>query len=519
VVLLKSESRPLASALSEDKEMGLKGWLLGPKGSDKKARGWEGEKETGPPELEKKRIAVLPFANMSPDPADGYLADGMTEELITELAGIGELSVIARTSVMKYRGSPRGASEIGKELKAGTLIEGSVRKAGNKVRVTVQLIDARNEDHIWAQNYDKPLNDIFAIQSEIAERVADELKIKLFEPVKLSHRKEPTKSTDAHLLYLKGRHYWNERTDEGMKEAIECFNLSIKTDPNFALGYSGLADCYYTMAHNYQADPKPAYLLAKQSALKALDSDYDLTEAHTTLAGVMFNCEHQWGPAEEEFKLAIKLSPSYASAHQWYHNLLLFQRRFDEAESEIRRALELDPFSVIINACYFLFLYCRGDFDEAISQYRRILEIEPSSRFSFFTLHNPMWSFPFVKEEMFEEALREIDRITSLPGKTNFAKLARGYVYAAMGRSDESRELLQEAAANYHLERLSQYAFARAYFLLGDNEIGLQWMQKGYEDLEGLLFFPADFELNSLKSDPAYFDTLKKMGLDRILSR
>ena len=503
--------------MSEDKEVGLKGWLLGPKGSEKK-RAWEGEKETGPPALEKRRIAVLPFANMSLDPADGYLADGMTEELITELSGIRELSVIARTSVMKYRGSPKGASEIGSELRAGTLIEGSVRKAGNKVRVTVQLIDTRNEDHIWAQNYDKSLDDIFAIQSEVAEKVADELKIELFESGRRSLQKEPTKNADAHMLYLKGRHYWNERTDEGMKEAIECFNLSIRADPNFALGYSGLADCYYAMAHNYQADPKPTYFLAKQNALKALDLNRDLAEAHTTLAGVMFNCEHQWGPAEEEFKLAINLRPSYASAHQWYHNLLLFQRRFDEAESEIKRALELDPFSVIINACYFLFLYCRRDFDEAISQYRRILEIEPSSRFAFFTLHNPMWSFPFVKKGMYEEALRETERIASLPGKTNFAKLARGYVYAAMGRSAESRELLREAAANSHLERLSQYAFARAYFLLGDNEVGLQWMQKGYEDLEGLLFFPADFELGTLMSDSGYLDTLKKMGLDRILS-
>ena len=505
--------------MSEDKEVGLKGWLLGPKGNERKARGWEGEGQAEPPELEKRRIAVLPFANMSLDPSDEYLADGMTEELITELAGIGELSVIARTSVMKYKGSPKGASEIGNELKAGSLIEGSVRKAGKKVRITVQLIDARNEDHIWAQNYDKPLDDIFAIQTEIAERVADQLKIKLFEPGRHSHQKEPTKSADAHLLYLKGRHYWNERTDEGMREAIECFNLSIRADPKFALGYSGLADCYYAMAHNYQADPKPTYLLAKQNALKALDLDHGLAEAHTTLAGVMFNCEHLWGPAEEEFKLAIDQSPSYASAHQWYHNLLLFQRRYDEAEFEIKRALELDPFSVIINACYFLFLYCRGDFDEAISQYRRILEIEPSSRFAFFTLHNPMWSFPFVKKEMYEEALAETERIASLPGKTNFAKLARGYVYAAMGRSDESRELLREAAATCHLERLSQYAFARAYFLLGDNEIGLRWMQKGYEDLEGLLFFPADFELNTLTSDPGYLEMLKKMGLDRILKR
>src|SRR5437870_850095 len=244
---------------------------------------WE-EKTIFPAQLDKKRIAILPFVNMSPDRQDEYFADGMTEELIASLSGIRELTVIARTSVMKYKATSKSASEIGRELKAGTLVEGSVRKAGSRVRITAQLIDAGTEGHVWAQNYDRRLDDIFAIQSEIAEKVAKELKVKLLEEEKAKLEIKPTENTEAFMLYLKGRHYWNERSDVGLRKAIAYFEGAIEKDGKFALGYSGLADCYVVIARNSQAEFEPTYQKAKEFATKALEIDDSLAEGHATLA-------------------------------------------------------------------------------------------------------------------------------------------------------------------------------------------------------------------------------------------
>ncbi|HYB05059.1 MAG TPA: adenylate/guanylate cyclase domain-containing protein [Nitrososphaerales archaeon] len=480
---------------------------------------WMEIKATGTAELDRKRIVVLPFANMSPDPADGYFADGMTEELITSLSAIRELSVIARTSVMKYKASSKGAAEIGNDLRAGTLIEGSVRKSGERVRITVQFIDARNEDHVWAQSYDKQLDDIFAIQSDIAGRVSNELKIKLLESEKKELERKPTNSTEAYTFYLKGRYYWNERSDEGMRKAIEYLKHAIRVDPDFALGYSGLADCYMVMAHNGQAEPEPTYLMAKEYAQKAQELDQGLAEAHTAMAAVLSFYEHLWEPAEVEFKRAIDLQPSYSSAHQWYHNTLLFLRRFGEAKAEITKALQVDPFSYVINLVYGWSLYYRKEFDRAIEHYKKVLEMEPT----FQKITKWYLITPYVHKGMFDEALALSEEVVRIPGESPFAKtlrrvipLTRGYVYAAMGKPTEARRLLDKAAENYHLEHQSPYMFARAYLLLGDNDEAIRWLQIGYDEFDGLLFFPADFELAGVKDDPRYATMKKRMGLDRI---
>ncbi|HXX72095.1 MAG TPA: adenylate/guanylate cyclase domain-containing protein [Candidatus Acidoferrales bacterium] len=468
--------------------------------------------------LPRDRIAVLPFANMSPDPADVYFADGMTEELITSLSGIREFSVIARTSVMKYKASPKGASEIGNELKAGTLIEGSVRKIGERVRVTVQFVDAEKNDHIWAQNYDKQVGDVFAIQSEIAGRVAAELEVKILDSVRRRLEKRPTKSTEAYTLYLKGRHYWSERSDEGVSKAIDYLNKAIEVDPDFALGYSGLADCYNVMAHNAQAEPEPTYLRAKESAMKALELDKSLAEAHAAMADVHCFYEHRWGPAEAEYKRAIELRPSYASAHQWYHNLLLFERRFNEAEVEITKALELDPFSYVINIVSGWSLYCREEFDRAIERYKKTIEMEPALQ------KIAKWYLitPYVHKGMFGEALAIAEELARIPGESPFGKLLlrvaplmRAYVFAAMGKFSEARALLDGAVADYRLEHLSPYMFARTYLLLGDNAEAIRWLRRGYDEFEGLLFFPADFELARVKKDPRYVAFRETIALDR----
>jgi len=472
-------------------------------------------------DLPKNRIAVLPFTNMSPDPADGYFADGMTEELIKSLSGVKELSVIARTSVMKYKASTKGASEIGNELRAGTLIEGSVRKAGDRVRVTIQLIDARKEDHIWAQSYDKQLDDVFSIQSDIAERVANELKFKLLKTEKQELERKPTKSPEAYTFYLKGKYFWNERIEESVRKAIEYFNHAIKIDPDFALSYAALADCYSVMAYNYQAEPVPTYRMAKYQAQKALELDQGLGEAHAALAHVLASCDHDFALAEAEYKQAIELSPSHATAHQAYHHLLLFQRRFGEAEAEISKALDLDPLSPVMNLVTSWSLYCRKEFESALDQWNRLREIDPV--FAKVWVGNWMVIPPYVQLGRLDDAVREMETLEKEGEGTLRAPhspmLVRGYVYAALGKAQESRKLLNEAGEYQRLERLSPFLFARAYLLMGENEDAFRWLKRGYEELEGLFFFPTDFELEKAKADPSYNQTLKEMGLDQILMR
>ncbi|MBI3840834.1 MAG: hypothetical protein HY297_02590, partial [Thaumarchaeota archaeon] len=247
---------------------------------------WEANRADQMAELDTRRVAVLPLKNMSPDPNDEYFADGMTEELITALASVTELTVIARTSVMQYKNASKRIAEIGRELNAGTLIEGSVRKAGNKVRITVQMIDARNEGHLWAQNYDKELDDVFSIQSEVAQKVADALKVKLAESERRRIGRGATKNPEAYNLYLQGIFYWNKRTPEALNRAAEFFERAVALDPTFALGYAGVAQCYQVMAANVYADPAVYFPKSREYALKALSLDDDLAEAHTVIAAV-----------------------------------------------------------------------------------------------------------------------------------------------------------------------------------------------------------------------------------------
>src|SRR5437667_4800063 len=276
----------------------------------------KGLTESEEPSLDPRRIAILPFANLSADPNDRYFADGMTEELISTVSRIGELSVISRTSVMRYKDTIMPIGDIGRELSAGSLLEGSVRKAGNKVRITTQLIDAKNDKHLWAQSYDRDLTDIFAIQGDIAEQVAGALKVKLLSKEKEALEQKPTGSPESYSLYLKGRYFWNERTRESVKKASRYFEEAVRLDPNFALAYSGLADCYLIQEDRGWASHSEAGPLAKRHAEKALELKGDLAEAHASLGLALYN---QWdlAGAERELKQAIALKPNYSTAHQW----------------------------------------------------------------------------------------------------------------------------------------------------------------------------------------------------------
>jgi adenylate cyclase len=313
---------------------------------------WEGvslSKEASA--LPRDRMAILPFVSFSPDPNDTYFADGITDEIISTVAGISGLSVISRTSVMGYKGTTKKVGDIGRELGAGTILEGSFKKAGNRIRVTAQLIDAATDRHLWSQNYDRNLDDVFEVQSDIAKQISAVLSIKIPSPEIEQIEKKPTKNTTAYSLYLKGRYLWNKRQLEDLKNALGYFDEAVAEDPGFAPGYVGKADCHLLFRNNFMIDPKQNLEVASKMVKKALELDPELAEAHAT-KGMILNTEFELQEAEREFSKAIELKPSYATAHQWYFWMLRSEYRWKEALAEIEKAFELDPLSPVIIGNY-----------------------------------------------------------------------------------------------------------------------------------------------------------------------
>jgi len=461
--------------------------------------------------LDSKRIALLPFANISPDPADEYFADGMTEELIDRLAQVKSLKVIARTSVMSYKKKEKKVSEISRELEVGTLVEGSVRKAGNRVRVTVQLISAGTEEHLWSSHYDKDLDDIFAVQSEIAESVVEALKVKLLESEKRNLRKSPTSNPEAYTLYLRGRHHYNKGGRESTEEAIKYFERSVQQDPTFALGYAGLATCHQAMIVTGYTRPAIAYPKAMALARKALELDPDLGEAHAVLGSVLCFYERDFRRAEKEITEAIALNPSYSTAHLWYCIVLHAEGRPNEAHAEVLKALELDPLSPRINAVIGHSLGLQRMHDRAIEQLESVVRTNPRFRFTYGEL-----VLECVGNSTYEKALKAIEDLSRLTNQPLEKKLYTAYVYAAMGKESESRSLLDEVEGRFEEEILSPYVVALTYFKLKDNDAGFKWLERAYSDYDfNLLRLGIDVYLEPARSDPRYAQLFGRIGLDR----
>ena len=463
-------------------------------------------------ELDTRRVAVLPLRNMSPDPNDEYFADGMTEELITALSSVTELTVIARTSVMQYKGSPKRIVDIGRELNAGTMIEGSVRKAANRVRITVQLIDARNEGHLWAQNYDKTLEDVFAIQSEVAQKVAESLKVQLLEADRKKIERGSTRNTEAHTLYLKGIFYWNKRTPEALQRAVEFYEQAIRLDPTFALGYAGIALAYGVTAANYSGDPLVYYPKAKEYALKALSLDDDLPEAHAVLATIIEGYERDLVGAEAEFKRAIELNPSYPTAHQWYSHVLQWEKRYSEAWEQLSKALDLNPLSLIVLINMSDYYWMVRDYDKAIEYAKKALELDPSFVFTYDALIRS-----YVGRSMFSEAL-EASNANSKVARPVEAQLWRAYVLASMGKAEDCHQLLDNLEADYRERSVSPYGLAVIHFRLGETDRGFEWLQTAYDSYDRYIFLIAVTpDLDGHREDPRYLALLERTGLSKLL--
>ncbi len=454
-----------------------------------------------PNELPAKSIAVLPFENLSEDKANAFFAEGIQDEILTRLAKVADLKVISRTSTQHFKSAPENLPEIAKRLGVMHILEGSVQKASDQVRVNVQLINALTDAHLWADTYDRKLTDIFAVETEIAKAIADTLQAKLTGSEQHVIAARPTESTEAHQLYLKGRYFWNKRTGNDLKKSIDYFQQAIAVDPNYALAYAGVADAYVWLPGYTAGTPRDCYPKAKAAATKALQLDDTLAEAHTTLALAIWLYDFDSAQAIREFQRAIELNPNYAIAHQQYgNNTLAALGRFDDAIVEGKRAVELDPLSLVINTDLGSDYYYARRYDEAIAQLRKTLEMDPG----FYIAHLVLGQVLDAKGAR-DAAIVECQKARGLNDDPSvLGVLARAY--GLSGNKMEAEKILDQLKKLSQERYVSAYSFALIYLGLGDKEEALRWLEQSYQDRAGsdIGFIRVDPLLDPLRGDPRF---------------
>ena len=467
---------------------------------------------TPPPQvsaLPDDRIAVLPFSNISKDTSDEYFADGMTEELISVVSKTKGLKVIARTSVMKYKGAQKTVAEIGKELNVGSVLEGSVRKAGDKVRITVQLIDTSREEPRWSEEYDRDLSDVFAIQADIADRVAGALQLEFLGRHESQGKHVPP--TEAYVEYLRGRQLWNLRTKDGLGRSIEHFESSLAKDPAFAKAYSGLADSYATLALLEFMAPRDAFPKAKGAVGMALSLDEGLAEAHTSLGLIRFQYDWDWKGAEDELRRAISINPNYAPAHHFYADYLKAMGRFEEALTEISKARDLDPLSLAISAGVGHVLYLSKEYDRAIEQYEKAVELDPQ-----FMLTHVWFGRPYLEKGMYSEALRELQAGVRLSGEGTLALGMLGHGLGSAGKRDEAMQVLRKLEERSVKEYVPSYWIAVVYNGLREKDEVLRWLRRAYDERSSwLVWANVEPRFDWLRGDPGFASLMEEMGFLR----
>jgi adenylate cyclase len=455
---------------------------------------------------DKRRVAVLPFSSMSPDPNDEYFADGITEELISTISRVRGLRVIARTSAMHYKGQGKRVSEIGSELRVGTVLEGSVWKSGERVRISAQLIDAPTEEHLWAEDYDRKIEDVFEIQKEIATRIAKELEVKLLPEEKEVIDRKDTGNSSAHTLYLKGRYFWSERSREGLLKAKDYFEKAIELDPAYARAYSGLSDTYSIMAFQSIVSSEEGQSKAKELAEMAVRLDNTLAEAHTSLAYVLPERNFsKWNEAENEYRLALTFNPSYATAHFWYSIQLLWHHRYDETIEQARQAEELDPLSPAISTALGQNLLYSRRIDEAIEHLeKRLLDIPDSGPAHFILGIAYFYKGDFAKAEAEE---RQALAISPVGHRT---KTILGMSLFKLGKEKEAREILD------NLEKSGAQLSLRALLLieLGETENAIECLTKAYRENETALgWINVVQTFDRVRTDSRFLEIIRGMNL------
>jgi TolB-like protein/DNA-binding winged helix-turn-helix (wHTH) protein/Flp pilus assembly protein TadD len=454
-------------------------------------------------------LAVLPLENLSGDPAQDYFADGMTDELITDLAQIRALRVISRTSVMEYKGARKPLPEIARELNVDAVVEGTVLRSGDQVRITAQLIEAPADKHLWAESYEGNLRDTLALQKKVARAIAEQIRIEVTPREQAALKSVKPVDPEAYEAYLKGRYFWNKRTADGLKKAVDYFNQAITKDPSYAAAYSGLADSYALLGDWQYAvmNPKEAMPRAKAAAMKALELDDSLGEAHASLAFCLDGFDWNFEAGDREFRRAIELSPGYATGRHWYSWHLALLGRNSEAIAEMTKAENLDPLSLIINADLAELLLIAHFPDEATEQSRKTIEMDPNFAFA----HNQL-AQAYLEKQMFAEAIAELEKAIQISGgsPTFTANLARAY--AATNRRAEAVRLLNDLKKRSAPGHAYAAEVAMIYAALGDKDQAMTWLEKAYEERfnPGVLLRPG---FDPLRSAPRFQELIRRIGL------
>ncbi len=451
-------------------------------------------------------LAVLPLANLSGDPGQEYFADGMTEELITDLAKIGALRVISRTSVMHFKGTEKPLPEIARQLNVDAVIEGSVMRSNDRVRITAQLVEGATDRHLWAESYERELKDVLALQSEVARAITSQIKVTVSPAAEagLARSARPV-SPEAHEAYLMGLYHWNRRMPADLRKSIEYFQRAIELEPDYGLAYAAMAESYAIFADYSIESPKEAFPRARAAALKALEIDDGLAEAHNALAYTKCEFEWDWAEAEKEFRRALELNPNYPTAHQWYGECFASMGRTDEAIAELRRARDLDPLSLVINTILGRVYMLARQYDAAVDQLRRTLEIDQD-----FALGHAWLSVTYVRKGLLEQALAEAETAERLFGQSPLP--FRAYVLAVSGRRAEALEFLRRARK----ERTYVSAFGEALVDagLGDGDRMFDALNRAFvERLFGVSTLKVDPTFDRWRSDPRFQSLIDRMRL------
>jgi TolB-like protein/DNA-binding winged helix-turn-helix (wHTH) protein/Flp pilus assembly protein TadD len=454
-------------------------------------------------------LAVLPLENLSGDPAQEYFADGMTEALITDLGKIGELRVISRTSVMRYKGTKKPLREIASELQVDALVEGTVVRSGDRVRVTANLVQASPEKHLWAASFERELRDVLALQDDVSRAIANDIQIKLTPQEQARLASAHPVDLEAYEAYLEGRYFWERLWPTGGPKASEYFELATKKDPAWALPYSGLADIYAVDGGN-TAIPNEYCRKAKAVALEAVKRDDEAAETHAILADVEFWCDWDWVGAEREIRQAIELNPNFARAHSSHGRYLLTLGRADEGLAETKRAVELDPLSLRIRWDRWLLLYMAGQYDGAAEQCRKMQELDPN-----LGIGHVYCGDVDVQQGKLAEGIQELEKAVALSeGSIPRAIAHLGYAYAVVGRKNDAEKQLAQLKEVAKQRHVHPDLLAGVYAGLGQKEEAFEWLEKAYQvHARDLLELKYDPHFNNLHSDPRFIDLVRRIGL------
>jgi TolB-like protein/Flp pilus assembly protein TadD len=452
-----------------------------------------------------RSLAVLPLENLSRDPEQEYFADGLTEALITTLAKIGELRVVSRTSSMLYKGARKPLREIARELEVDTIVEGSVLRGGDRLRITAQLIDPVQESHLWAESYDRHLRDILDLQAEVARAIAHEIQIKLTPQEQAQLAQGHPVDPEAYEAYLKGRYHWIKRTREGHVKACEYFQQAIAKDPACAPAYAGLADALAIMGLWGLLDPENGCGKAKALAQKALAVDNSLAEAQTSLAWATFHYDYDFALAEKEFERAIELNPRYATAHHWFGMCLGMMGRYEEGYTELQRAIRLDPHASYIRFGSAFVHWCGHRYDQAIASCEKALELDANSAQVLGWL-----GLSYVAKGRFDTAVAVLEKSATISQRAPAPAGILGEAYAAAGSTDEAQKILQELTAQPHV---TAYFVSRIYAALGNTEEAFKWLETAYRERgEWMALLKVDPRFDSLHGDARFQDLMRRLN-------